>query len=186
MLTDAALRLFVSNGIVEMTIPSKLGLGRKTFEAIRVLLTTPTRWFSVSDKVEYLLESRTLRPYRHFWGLLAGVFTPPRTSVVSDLFAHVQYKLRALLFIAMAERVEHHPLLPVYFNRYCTDGWRDRTLTLLLASSNLEPTVRDGLRKCAERLAVEAIDDLRHNGKGSMDSVISSFFHGYNKLRAAS
>lgn len=190
-LAETSERLFVDGQLGGMNIPSPLRLGPKTAAAIRHLLTAHSPWFSLSDKVQYLLESRSLRPYRHYWGLLAGVFPDRRASVVSDLLIHAQSKLRALLFLELANRPEYHAVLSDYFNRFLTSGWRNPSVAHLLRSVSNKPTpwinsvVTEGFRMCAAVIANEAPKDFAAavESPGKID--LPTFYRGYNKFRAA-
>ncbi len=188
-LAETAERLFVYGQLMNMNLPPLLRIGPKTMAAIQQLLRTPTKWFSRTDKVHYLLESRTLRPYRHFWGLLANVFPGPRAGVVSDLLIQAQPKLRAIFFMTLARQPQHRSRLAAYFDRYMTSAWRDPTVTLLLGSIKSDhdgsSSLAEGLSAAADVLAVEGISDLRVESTVPSEQVVSSFFRGYNKFRAA-
>lgn len=186
--TAAMVRLFLKSETAWGGLPPLLRLGKKTTTAIRQLLSTPQTWFTPEDKIEYLLESRSLRPYRDYWGLLSGVFPPSRVAVVSDLLSHVQPKLRVMTFWELLRIGASTPVLVAYFDRYFISSWRDKGLELLLQlvdSGQIITTEfgREQMQLVGANLVRNGLDNLRQAMTGS--EFVSNFNRGYNKLRAA-
>ncbi|MBI4092989.1 MAG: hypothetical protein HY420_03645 [Candidatus Kerfeldbacteria bacterium] len=188
VLAEISERLFVHGQLGEMSLPSALRLGPKTTAAIQQLFTTHLPWFSTTDKVRYLLESRTLRPYRHYWGLLANVFPRPQAQIISDLLSHAQPKLRIIMFLGLIRREDAVGVLSTYFDQYFTSGWRDRGLELFLHAFEDGVVVRPDVvmnrfQACGSSLATSGIRDLQKSTTSG--NFLRDFLHGYNKLRTA-